>query len=200
MIREIIQLNLKVHQIFLRFVTSSPKYYTIGDNSSLFPESIIQNFQKSSNGIRIGNFVSIRGELLLFAHGGEIVIGDYCYIGAGTKIWSAKKISIGNRVLIAHNVNIFDNDTHPQNPNARHNHYKEIITSGHPHHINLNECEVTIHDDVWIGCQSIILKGITIGEGAIVGAGSVVTKDVPPYTIVAGNPAKIIREIPENER
>jgi acetyltransferase-like isoleucine patch superfamily enzyme len=57
-----------------------------------------------------------------------------------------------------------------------------------------------ISDFVWIGANVIILKGVTIGEGAIVGAGSVVTKDVPPYTIVAGNPARIIREIPENER
>ncbi len=51
-----------------------------------------------------------------------------------------------------------------------------------------------------IGAKSIIVRGVTIGEGAIVGAGSVVTRDVPPYTIVAGNPARIIREIPEDEQ
>jgi acetyltransferase-like isoleucine patch superfamily enzyme len=59
---------------------------------------------------------------------------------------------------------------------------------------------VKINDRVWIGFNSIILKGVTIGEGGIVGAGSVVTKDVPPYTIVAGNPARVIREIPIDER
>ena len=53
---------------------------------------------------------------------------------------------------------------------------------------------------VWIGFNAIILKGVTIGEGAVVGAGSVVTKDVLPWTVVAGNPARLIREISENER
>ena len=53
--------------------------------------------------------------------------------------------------------------------------------------------DIVIEDDVWIGTRCIILKGVTIHEGAIVGAGSIVTKDVPPYTIVAGNPAKVIR-------
>ncbi len=60
--------------------------------------------------------------------------------------------------------------------------------------------EINIRDKAWIGFNSIILKGITVREGTIVGAGSVVTKDVPPWTIVAGNPAKIIRGIPEHER
>lgn len=64
----------------------------------------------------------------------------------------------------------------------------------------MNIAPVKISDKVWIGFNSIILKGVTIGEGAVVGAGSVVTKDVPAWTVVAGNPARIIREIPENER
>ena len=99
-----------------------------------------------------------------------------------------------------HNVNIFDNLTHPINSKERHEQFKAIITSGHPKKINLSESPIVISDDVWIGCLSIVLPGITIGEGAIIGAGSVVTKDVPSWTIVAGNPAKVIREIPLHER
>ena len=65
---------------------------------------------------------------------------------------------------------------------------------------NVKEDKVTIKDKAWIGFNSIILKGVTIGEGSIVGAGSVVTKDIPDWSIVGGNPAKVIREISENER
>ncbi len=59
---------------------------------------------------------------------------------------------------------------------------------------------VHVGDKSWIGFNSIVLKGVTIGEGAVVGAGSVVTKDVSAWTVVAGNPARVIREIPEDER
>jgi acetyltransferase-like isoleucine patch superfamily enzyme len=80
-------------------------------------------------------------------------------------------------------------------------HAMEIFTNGHPEkNIEIGASPIIIEDDAWIGFNSIILKGVTIGKGSIVGAGSVVTKSVPPWTIVGGNPAKIIREIPENER
>ena len=60
---------------------------------------------------------------------------------------------------------------------------------------NVNSAPITICDDAWIGMNCIILKGVTIGEGAIVGAGSVVTKDVPAWTVVAGNPARVVKKI-----
>jgi acetyltransferase-like isoleucine patch superfamily enzyme len=59
---------------------------------------------------------------------------------------------------------------------------------------------VTVGNDVWIGANACVLRGVALGEGAIVGTGSVVTKDVPPYTIVAGNPARVIRELTPDER
>ncbi len=155
----------------------------------------IINSRNSRESISIGAFTHVKGELLTFGHGGKISIGDYCYIGEQSNIWSALSIEIGNRVLIAHNVNIFDNLTHPINPKARHEQFKQIITTGHPEHIDLSERAVVIGNDVWIGCMSLVLKGVTIGEGAVVGAGSVVTKDVPAYTIVTGHPARIVREI-----
>lgn len=138
--------------------------------------------------------------MLTFGHGGKINIGKFCYVGENARIWSAKQIDIGDRTLISHDVDIFDNLTHQINPRLRHLQFIEIISSGQPKYIDLNEEAVTIKNDVLIGSKSIILKGVTIGEGAIVGAGSVVTRNVPPYTVVAGNPARVIKEIPEDER
>lgn len=159
------------------------------------PEAEILNASKSNRAIKIGANTVVRGELFVFAHGGKIEIGNWCYIGSNTKIWSGKCVKIGDRVLIAHNVSVFDNLTHPINARMRHAQFREIKVSGHPTSIDLDDQQVTIEDDAWIGASSIINRGVTIGEGAIVGAGSVVTKDVPPYTIVAGNPAVVIRAI-----
>ena len=174
--------------------------YRVDEGTVIYPESKILNNAGGKELVNIGAHYHTKGELLTFAHGGKINIGKYCYIGEGTRIWSAKEIIIGDRVLISHNVNIFDSLTHPVSSSQRHQQFKSIISIGHPKEIDLQEEPVCIKNDVLIGCMSIILKGVTIGEGAIVGAGSVVTKDVPPWTIVAGNPAKVIREIAEHER
>lgn len=158
------------------------------------------NMAGSRSAVDIGRFTHVRGELLTFAHGGEIRIGEYCYIGEGTRIWSARNIRLGNRVLIAHNVTIMDSLTHPVGASARHEHFRHIITTGHPRDLDLGERAVEVGDDVWIGCTSIILRGVSLGKGSIVGAGSVVTEDVPPWTIVGGNPARVIRDLGADER
>ena len=176
------------------------KRYRIAPGAVLHDTARIVNNLGYADAIRIGAFTHIKGELLTFGHGGKIEMGQYCFVGEYSRIWSAASILIGDRVLISHNVNIFDNDTHPIDAKTRHWQFKEIITRGQPKTIHLKEKPIVIGNDVLISCMSIILSGVTIGEGAIVGAGSVVTKDVPPWTIVAGNPAKTIREIPENER
>jgi acetyltransferase-like isoleucine patch superfamily enzyme len=169
------------------------KNATIGSNTRIFSEAKINNNLDDKTKIVIGNNCDVRGELMTFGHGGEIIIGNYSFVGERTKIWSAKKIIIGDRVLISHNVNIHDNNSHPLDSKLRHEDFKHIATIGFQKVNDLKEKEIIIKDDVWIGFNSIILKGVTIGEGAIVGAGSVVTKDVEPYTIVAGNPAKFIK-------
>lgn len=154
------------------------------------------NCSGRSADITVGAHSIVQGELFTFAHGGRISIGDWCYIGEGARVWSAGDISIGNRVLIAHNANVFDTLTHPLEAGARHRHFRHIATIGHPKGISLDERPVVIEDDAWIGAGAFVLRGTRIGRGAIVGAGAVVTKDVQAGAIVGGNPARVIGQAP----
>jgi len=137
---------------------------------------------------------------MILGHGGRITIGEWCYVGVGTRIWSGASIDIGNRVLISHSVNIFDNLSHPIRASERHEQAKQIFTLGHPRKLSLDDRPIKICDDAWIGACAMVMRGVTIGEGGIVAAGAVVTKDVPAYSIVAGNPATVIRELSPDER
>jgi len=98
-------------------------------------------------------------------------------------------------VLIAHSVNIHDTISHPILARERFKHTRMIITHGHPENVEFASAGVLICDDAWIGFGATILRGVTIGRGAIIGAATVVTEDVPAWSIVAGNPARIIREL-----
>jgi acetyltransferase-like isoleucine patch superfamily enzyme len=169
-------------------------------NAVLKPTARIRNIRGDTDKIVIGRHSHILGELLTFAHGGEIRIGEWCYVGEGSRIWSAVSIAIGNRVLISHSVNIFDSLTHPLKSTARHQQVRQIFGEGHPSTISLDESPVKIGDDAWIGAGAMVLRGVTVGEGGIVAAGAVVTKDVPSYSIVAGNPAVVVRELSPDER
>jgi len=164
------------------------------------PSARILNIRGETRRIRVGDQSLVAGELLVFPHGGDISIGEWCYIGEGARIWSSGSVTIGNRVLISHNANIFDSLTHPLRARERHAHFQAIVQSGHPRSIDLGERPVTLADDVWIGTNAVVLRGVSIGEGSIVGAGAVVTHDVAPHCIVAGNPARLIRELAPDER
>ena len=137
---------------------------------------------------------------MIFAHGGRISVGEWCYVGVGTRIWSGASIDIGDRVLISHSVNIFDNLTHPIRASERHAQARQIFTTGHPRDIWLDDKPIKIGDDAWIGACAIVMRGVTVGRGGIVAAGAVVTKDVPAYSIVAGNPAVVVRELSPDDR
>lgn len=112
---------------------------------------------------------------------GRVSIGNNVGI-SGATISARKSISIGNNVLIGSGALISDNDAHPIHPDDRKDPSKTACAP------------VLIGDDVFIGARSMILKGVTLGRGAVVGAGSVVSKNVPEMTVVAGNPAKVVKE------
>ncbi len=112
-----------------------------------------------------------------------IIIGDRTYVGFGLLARVAKKISIGSEVLISDGCSISDNPGHRIAADQRIDHPPE------PSQVK----PVVIEDQTWLGARSIIMPGVTIGRGSVVGAGSVVTKDVPPDCLAVGNPAKVVR-------
>jgi acetyltransferase-like isoleucine patch superfamily enzyme len=169
----------------------------IEPNVTLAPTATFENHQGNLNAIHIGAHSVIHGQLLVFRHGGTIRLGSYVFLGPGSRIWSSTSVIIGNHVLISHNVNIHDNDSHPFDTEARHEQVKFILDhSALPTtSCGTAEAPVFIEDDVWIGLNATILKGVSIGRGAIVAAGAVVTHDVEAFTLVAGNPATLKKKL-----
>ena len=138
---------------------------------------------------------------------GTISFGDCCSIGSGTKIDCREVVTIGNHVLISWDVLIADYDPHPIDPEARagemeYSHYmtwprfskKPKPAFDRASHTFISK-PIIIEDKVWIGTRAMIMKGVRIGYGSVVAAGAVVTKDVPPYSIVAGNPAVVVKTL-----
>ena len=115
--------------------------------------------------------------------GAQILIGDHFAMTGGT-LCAAESIQIGDRVAVGANVLISDTDFHPLHPSDRLQNPQSGKTK-----------PVIIEDDVFIGTQSILLKGVTVGRGSVIGAGSIVTRDIPPGVIAAGNPANVISEL-----
>ena len=168
------------------------QYGFIADDAELTPQTMIHNpFGKES--VHIGSQTLFMGEINVISAAGSFRIGDWCFVGPGAKLWVMESIHIGDRVFISHGVQVFDNNSHSLSATERHDRYKELRTAGrHLEPETVIHRPIKIEDDVWIGFNSAIMKGVTIGRGAVVGAGSVVTHDVEPYAIVVGNPARTV--------
>jgi acetyltransferase-like isoleucine patch superfamily enzyme len=127
--------------------------------------------------VRIGTGVLLAHDVRLRLNdaGAVIEIGDDTFLNHRSEIIAHERVSIGRRCLIAWDVQIIDSDSHQLDDGPV-------------------QKPIAIGDDVWIGCRATILKGVTIGAGAVVAAGSVVTTDVPAAALVGGNPAAVLRE------
>ncbi len=159
----------------------------LGKNCKFFG---LPKIVKKGNGrIKIGNNCTFRSNstsnLIGINHkciistlkvGAQIIIGDGCGF-SGTVIGSEKRVILGNHVRCGANTIISDSDYHSDDPR-----------SGPPK-------EVVIEDNVWLGVNTVVLKGVTIGKNSLIGANSVVTKNIPENVIAAGNPCKVIRII-----
>jgi len=155
---------------------------SLSSTAVLYPESKIENMSGIENRIIIGENTHIRGHLLTYPNVGRIKIGNWCYMGNRSEFWSMNSITVGNRVLIAHDVKIHDGNDHSLDAQERHQHFRNIILSGHPKKNEdlpgIRSSPIVIDDDVWIGFNVTILKGVHIGKGTIVAANSIVTKDI----------------------
>jgi len=171
------------------------KSFEIGENTLIFSWRVKGS---PSGAIVVGSDSIVKSQIYFEKSSAVVKIGSRSFVGKGM-ISVADQVEIGDDVMISWGVTIADHNSHSLKFTER---SEDILSwkSKKKDWKNVKISRLMICDKSWIGFNSILLKGITIGEGAIIGAGSVVTKDVPPWTIVAGNPAQIIREISLNER
>lgn len=153
--------------------------------------------------INVGQGTMFGGEFIFESEQGEVNIGDHSFINGGTKFISRSKISIGNHVTVAWNCIFYDHNSHSIDYQERQKDihqqiedYKDGLSMiERKNWSSVKSREINVGDNVWIGFDSVILSGVTIGEGAIIGARSVVRENVEPWTIVAGNPAQLIKRL-----
>lgn len=164
----------------------------------------IRHPEKGHKYLKIGNGSIIDGHYIFEKESGEIIIGDRVHIGGCTFI-SISSINIGNDVTIAWDCMFYDHNSHSVNWSERKNdtiqEFKDLKTYGdlikNKNWDVVKTAPITIEDKVWIGVGCKILKGVTIGEGAVIAAGSVVTRDVTPWTVWGGNPATFLKSCKE---
>jgi acetyltransferase-like isoleucine patch superfamily enzyme len=151
---------------------------------------------KKPRAVIIGNHVSCyAGCSFSIGKLGQCTIGDFTLLN-GALIMAEDKIDIGSHCLISWNVGIADSDFHPLDPAQRLVDAQALAPyfKDRPPRPKLRTAPVKIADNVWIGMNAVILKGVTIGENCVVAAGAVVTKSVEPNSVVAGNPAVIVKK------
>lgn len=151
--------------------------------------------------VTIGENSMVDCNLIFESEEGNILIGDNTYIGNNTSLISRTSIMIGDNVTISWGCYIYDHDSHSLNHEQRRKDFlqyrQDYIEIGNA--IARKDWEfvstspIVIQNDVWIGFEAVILKGVTVGEGSIIASRAVVTKDVHPWSVVAGNPAKVVK-------
>jgi acetyltransferase-like isoleucine patch superfamily enzyme len=151
-------------------------------------------------GVRIGRGASTYlGTMFDVGPRGRVSLGDYALVH-GARIICDAAVEIGDYVLISWNVVLMDTYRVPLEPAARRRELQRVpFRSPRLLAADVPARPVRIGRNVWIGFDSCVLPGVAVGEGAVVGARSVVVEDVPPYTVVAGNPARVIRRLEPEE-
>ena len=191
MIRLLTQIVNLLYSIQYRFTDR----ISVGEGSTIRWKGI--SLGKSSKFI-VGHGCIIAARISFDANEGLVSIGDNTYVGASHLVCHTG-ITIGSDTVISWGVTVVDHNSHSTRWSERSRDVADWRARQKDwQHVSI--APVTIGDKVWIGFNAIILRGVNIGEGAVVGAGAVVTKDVPAYTVVAGNPARVIRTLAPDER
>lgn len=174
-----------------------PLNIIVGENTVIDSSFCFKNFfSVLPIGLKVGKNVTFWRTSLAAEENAMIEIGDYCFI-ANASLVCSNKITIGNYVFIAGGVTIADSDFHPLDPAARLADTIALSPLGNrKKRPAIKTLPVTIEDDVWIGFNATILKGVHIGKGAVIQPGSLVMENVEAGNIVSGNPAKIISILP----
>jgi acetyltransferase-like isoleucine patch superfamily enzyme len=154
--------------------------------------------RESGAEVRIGHGCIVEGRIVCETKNSRVAIGNNVYFG-GSLIACAASITLGSDILVSYGGVITDSDNHSPKLSIRRRDVADWRNGKHDWHLH-EQKPVVIQDGAWIGAHVMILKGVEIGEGAIIGAGSVVRRSVPAWTVVAGNPAEVIREIGPNDR
>jgi acetyltransferase-like isoleucine patch superfamily enzyme len=152
---------------------------------------------KTDRALVFGDHVSVYGGCSFsLGANGQCTVGDFTLLN-GALVMAEERIEIGSHCLISWNVGIADSDFHPLEPAQRivDSHALAPFFKNRPARPKIRTAPVIIGDNVWIGMNAVILKGVTIGENSVVAAGAVVTKSVPPNVVVAGNPAVVTKQL-----
>lgn len=152
--------------------------------------------------VKVGKNTMLDCQIHFESGEGEVIIGDQVYIGASTLICRTR-IEFESNIFVAWGTYFYDHDSHSLHYEDRRRDLVQQVENyrqGKDFRTNknwsvVNSKPIKVCSDAWIGMNCIILKGVTIGAGAIVAAGSVVTKDVPPWAVVAGNPARLVKYV-----
>jgi acetyltransferase-like isoleucine patch superfamily enzyme len=175
---------------------SIPANISVGENSVIDSAATFKHFfSQRAPGLIVGNNVTLCRASLATETNGLIEIGDYCYLSNAALVCS-ERISVGSHVFIAAGVTIADSDFHPIAPAARL--ADTLATSplgNHQHRPKVASKPIIIENGVWIGFNATVMKGVRIGENAVIEAGAVVISDVPAGCTVAGNPAKPVEQL-----
>jgi acetyltransferase-like isoleucine patch superfamily enzyme len=155
----------------------------------------IKNLSNERERIIIGNNCNLAASIFCNTNG-QIIIGDYVYMNVATALRADHLIEIGSHCLFGPRVNIWDSDNHPLSRSKRHE-QAELIPLELINSYDASGGPIIIGNDVWVCMDSLILGGVSVGDGSIIAARSVVTRDIPPMSIAAGVPARVIGDVPD---